>query len=128
MSKQKIGSSTIEILDHSDKVGIALWMAKKRALASIGAAAEANAKKEITKKVYDTPPSPSYHRTGNLRNSISHAEDDDSAYIGTNIKYAPFVELGTSRMNPRPFLRPAASDGQYIAQYKALLKESMENA
>jgi len=129
MSKTKIGSTTLELLDNSDKVLLGLEMAKKRALAAIGAAAEANAKKEITKKVYDTPQSPYYKRTGVLRNSISHAEDDDSAYIGTNVKYAPFVELGTSRgMKPRPYLRPAATDQVYINQYKAILKESMENA
>lgn len=34
---------------------------------------------------------------GTLRNSISHkvAEDEKTVYIGSNIKYAPYVELGT---------------------------------
>lgn len=27
--------------------------------------------------------------TGRLRNSISHADDGESAYIGTNVEYAP---------------------------------------
>ena len=29
------------------------------------------------------------------------------AIIGTNIEYAPYVELGTSKMSARAFLRPA---------------------
>lgn len=35
--------------------------------------------------------------TGNLRNSISHKVDDGEAavYIGTNVFYAPYVELAT---------------------------------
>ena len=35
--------------------------------------------------------------TGNLRNSISHRVDEDelAVYIGTNVSYAPYVELAT---------------------------------
>ena len=48
--------------------------------------------------------------TGNLRNSITHTSDDDTAYIGTNVEYAPYVEYGTSRTKAQPFLKPAAND------------------
>ena len=30
-----------------------------------------------------------------------------SAYVGTNLFYAPYMEFGTRRMAPHPFLRPA---------------------
>ena len=35
--------------------------------------------------------------TGRLRNGISHAvsEDEMAAYVGTNVSYAPYVELAT---------------------------------
>lgn len=50
-------------------------------------------------------------RTGRLRGSITWRPGVDaiSPYIdiGTAVFYAPFVELGTSRMDARPFLRPA---------------------
>lgn len=49
--------------------------------------------------------------TGRLRASITWAlgEDEISPYvdIGSNVHYAPFVELGTSRAPAYPFLRPA---------------------
>jgi HK97 gp10 family phage protein len=47
--------------------------------------------------------------TGRLRASITNQVNpiDSSVIIGTNVKYAPYVEYGTSRMNPQPFLRPA---------------------
>jgi phage gpG-like protein len=49
--------------------------------------------------------------TGRLRGSITWRPgmDELSPYvdIGTNVFYAPFVELGTSRAPAYPFLRPA---------------------
>lgn len=63
--------------------------------------------------------------TGNLRGSITHAVDagDNAVYIGTNVKYAPYVELGTSRQKAQPFLRPAASE--HVAQYRRVLKRAL---
>lgn len=37
-------------------------------------------------------------------------EDDENeftVYVGTNVQYAPYQELGTAKMDARPFLRPA---------------------
>lgn len=63
--------------------------------------------------------------TGNLRGSITHEVDagDDAVYIGTNVDYAPHVELGTSRQKAQPFLRPAASE--HGAQYRQVLKKAL---
>lgn len=63
--------------------------------------------------------------TGNLRGSITHEVDtaDNAVYIGTNVEYAPHVELGTSRQKAQPFLRPAASE--HGAQYRQVLKKSL---
>lgn len=55
-------------------------------------------------------------RTGRLRGSITWrlGEDSEGVYadIGTNVLYGPYVELGTSRMAPRPYLRPALEAGR----------------
>lgn len=61
--------------------------------------------------------------TGTLRRSISHKVVDNMAFIGTNVEYAPYVELGTGSNHiaggspesqyqraARPFLKPAASE------------------
>lgn len=94
---------------------------------AVAAQGEANAKHEITVLVYDTPPSPSYVRTGALRNSIAHkyVSSENTAYIGTNIEYAPYVEFGTSKMRERPFLRNACS--KYTKQYQSILENALKN-
>ena len=95
---------------------------------AIGMAGESNAKYEITKAVYDTPESKSgYVRTGRLRNGITYAVDtaEPAVYIGTNVEYGPFVELGTSKMQARPFLKPAVE--KYAGEYQDLLKQAMSD-
>lgn len=54
-------------------------------------------------------------RTGRLRSSISWALGEDSLSlfvdVGSNVEYAAYVELGTSRAKPYPYLRPALRAG-----------------
>ena len=66
--------------------------------------------------------------TGNLRSSITHevSEGEKAVYIGTNVEYAPYVELGTSRQNAQPFLRPAATE--HGNQYRQVLKDTLGGA
>jgi HK97 gp10 family phage protein len=71
----------------------------KDKLELIGAVIESEAKKNIVDmKAVDT---------GRLLNSITHEVENDTVRIGTNLDYAQFVELGTYKMQPRPFLRMA---------------------
>ena len=53
-------------------------------------------------------------RTGNLRNSISTTTTDVAsvaeAVIGPTADYGAFVEFGTSRQSPQPYLGPAADN------------------
>ena len=80
--------------DNTDEVLSALEKAKKRGLEAIGLTAEGHAKKI-------TPVD-----TGRLqlRNSISHATDDEAAYIGTNTEYAPFVQLNWAHAAAKAFI------------------------
>ena len=58
--------------------------------------------------------------TGRLRNSITHIVDEGTRHviIGTNVEYAPYVELGTRHQKPQPFLKPAAND--HYSTYKGI--------
>ena len=93
-------------------------------LEALGLEAEGNAVTEINLLVYDTPESPNYVRTGRLKGSITHAVGDNEAYIGTNVEYAPYVELGTHKMAARPFLRNAIS--HYTDDYKRIVEEGLK--
>ena len=66
--------------------------------------------------------------TGRLRNSITNAIDteENAVYIGTNVEYGPYVELGTSRRQPHPYLKPAAAD--HADEYRSILKGCLESA
>lgn len=63
--------------------------------------------------------------TGNLRGSITHEVDtgEKAVYIGTNVEYAPYVELGTSRQTAQPFLKPAATE--HGDQYRQVLENAL---
>jgi len=46
--------------------------------------------------------------TGTMRGSIGVEIGVLTATIGPTVDYAPYVEYGTSRMAPQPFMNPAA--------------------
>ena len=111
---------------------------KAKALEMLGLLAEGYAKRLCTVD------------TGRLRNSITHATsafpgavdytdnhgrdfhdakagrtpEQEYVYIGTNVEYGPYVELGTVRTAAKPFLRPAVAD--HIDQFKDVIKKVMK--
>lgn len=68
-------------------------------LPAAGAAVTGETKRIIrAKKIVDT---------GRLRDSIGFNVSGDQVSVGTNVEYSPYIEYGTVRQTPRPFLRPA---------------------
>ena len=55
-------------------------------------------------------------RTGQLRGSIEYEITTDNAYIGTPLQYGAFLELGTNKAAPRPWLKPTLSENQKAIQ------------
>lgn len=125
--------------DYSLEVLSAMQGAAVRALEKCGLTAEGYAKKAAPVD------------TGNLRNNITHDIDTGelTAYIGTNISYAAYVELGTGKYaeggrpaswvyrddegnfhwtagNPaQPFLKPAVAD--HAKTYRNIIEDEMKN-
>lgn len=113
---------------------------------------ETNAVNEVLDVVYGTDEG-WYRRTGALSNSITAVVENDGKMVavGSGLKYAPYVELGTGvyakdgntkaksipwhykdrngnwhttyGMKPRPFLRPAIE--KHIAEYREVLEDAM---
>ena len=100
--------------DNTDEVIAALKNAKKRGLEAIGLTAEGHAKKE-------TPVD-----TGRLRNSISHSTDGEAEYIGTNVEYAPYVELGARGRPGVHMLKRSATE--HTDEYKRIMEDALKNA
>ena len=64
--------------------------------------------------------------TGRMRASITHqVSGSEAVVIGTNVEYAPYVELGTKRMKARPFIRPAVEG--HTPEYKAILEQQLRS-
>lgn len=94
--------------DNREAIADAIDRALVAALEEVGLAAEGYAKRACPVD------------TGRLRNSITHIVDEGTRHvvIGTNVEYAPCVELGTRRQRPQPFLKPAAND--HYSTYKGI--------
>ncbi len=79
-------SATVKIVENNKElIKKMLPTAVEAGLETVGLVAVAHA------KVYETAVD-----TGRLRNSITHQvnKDKKEVYIGTNVEYAPYVELG----------------------------------
>lgn len=130
----------VEIIDNSDEILERFRGAVLRALERCGQQAEGYAMDKCPEK------------TGNLKNSITHKVDpaEKTAYVGTDVEYGPYVELGTGRyyeggrqdpwkyqgdegnwhtasgQEAQPFLKPAVAD--HKRTYRNIIRDEMENA
>lgn len=107
-------SGLVEIRqDNREAIADAIDRALVAALEEVGLVAEGYAKRACPVD------------TGRLRNSITHIVDEGTRHvvIGTNVEYAPYVELGTRRQKPQPFLKPAAND--HTSTYKGIFRKHL---
>ena len=70
-------------------------------------------------------------KSGSMKGGYSSGtvgeSDDMTAYIGTNVEYASYVEYGTSRRpTPHPFLKPAVEN--HTNEYKKIFEEYLKRA
>lgn len=122
MSKQLSLTSihvSVTITDNSPEVLAALENAKQRALFSIGENAASHAAEYIVQaKRVDT---------GRMLNSMSHVEGDGYTDVGSDVEYAIYHEIGTSRgISPVRMITRACT--QHSEEYKNIVIESLRNA
>lgn len=65
-------------------------------------------------------------RTSRLKNSIAHDYSVQAkvAAVGTNVEYAPYVELGARGRDPKYFLK--GSIDNHINEYKFIFENEMK--
>lgn len=85
---------SVQFTDNSAQALSELSRAKARTLEIIGLKAEGYAKKLCPVGTVESTGIKGY-RGGTLRNSITHTVDGDTVAVGSNVEYAPYVELGT---------------------------------
>lgn len=134
-----------EVVSHRQEAIDAKDEAVRRAMIQIGMAAETYAKLLCP---VGTPESTGIegYIGGTLRGSITYATEEqhssgqapakgsdykmlatpekERVYIGTNVEYAIYVEMGYLRKEPRPYLKPAISNN--AAEYKSILERELK--
>ena len=75
----------------------------QKGLEKVGRIVEKQAGENVSKTGNEHP----QIKTGNLLGSITHETGEGEVVIGTNVKYGKYLEHGTSRMPPYPWLFPA---------------------
>ena len=137
----------IEISENNiPKALEALEEATELALTAVGIKAEKYAKARCPVGTVESTGKKGY-RGGTLRNSITFIVEGDDLSVGSNVEYAPYVELGTGPyfqtppeweefgtgrgsgagsvyVKPRPFLRPAIED--HLDEYNRIIKDELD--
>lgn len=135
----------VKFTDNTRAALSALNTQKRKALEAIGQAAEGYAAMLCPVGTVESTGIPGY-RGGTLRQSITHEVDGDTVRIGSNVEYAPYVELGTgpyfepppswetfesergsgvgrAYVKPRPYLRPAIEE--HLSEYKNIIQTEL---
>ena len=104
----------LHLIDNSDVIKNALPEQIEIALEAVGLQAEGYAKLKCPVD------------TGRLRNSITHAtvKKENAVYIGTNVEYAPYVEMGTVKQKAQPYLAPAVTE--HVPEYKTIAEHFLK--
>ena len=137
--------------DNSGEVLRELERITAKTLEELGLTGETYAKLNAPVGTPESTGVEGYGPGGTLRNSIAHASKDGVAYVGSDIYYACYVELGTGihadegkgrktpwvwidkngkphktyGMKPRHFLKKAVQDHQ--REYKAIIENNLKN-
>ena len=104
----------LRLIDNSDVIKNTLPEQIEIALEAVGLQAEGYAKLKCPVD------------TSRLRNSITHAtvKREKAVYIGTNVEYAPYVEMGTVKQKAQPYLAPAVTE--HVPEYKAIAEHFLK--
>lgn len=143
MAKNGSNMNSVRIEDNTELFLREMLDAKTRALERIGFQAEGYAQDLAPSSIESGG---SFH-IPNLKQSITHKVVGDAVYIGTNIEYAAYVELGTGKYYPggrptpwtykddegewhytagqraQPYLKPAAEDHKQT--YRNIIKNEL---
>jgi HK97 gp10 family phage protein len=76
------------------------------------------------------PNTPPHTDTGQLRKSIKFNYKEDTGQVGSNLKYAAWLEFGTVDMAPRPWLSTAVENvSERVAEiFDRWMKKSIDEA
>lgn len=99
---------------------------KGAAISSYTGSSTHGSNKNTVKRGIAGKPAPPPHEGSYSGTAPKDSGGKYSVYVGTNVEYAQYVELGTSRMSPQPYLKPAITE--HTKEYMDILKEYLDAA
>jgi len=145
-----VKTMNMSVKDNTQEFKNQSTAAMQKALEEIGIKVEKYAKALCPVGTSESTGTPGY-RGGTLRRSITHevvmeSETKGAMYAGSNVEYAPYVELGTgpyftpppewetfkstkgsgvgaAYVHARPFLKPAIQD--HMSTYQSIIKNNL---
>ena len=144
------GGTTVVFSDNSKEILESLESAATKILTIIGLKAEGYAKKKCPVGTVESTGKKGY-RGGTLRNSITFRVNakgkEKTLEVGSNVEYAPYVELGTgphfvpppewerfeaekgkgvgkAYVKPRPYIRPAIEE--HVDEYQRITERELK--
>lgn len=133
--------------NNIDKILSAAGMACERALTAIGIKAQNYATNLAPVGTPESTGKKGY-RGGTLKQSITYEANNEVVMVGSNVEYAPYVELGTGPnfvappeweefdvppakgighgyVRSRPFIKPAIAD--HLKEYEEIIKNELSH-
>jgi len=143
--------TNVEFTDNSNQVIEEMQRKAKIALEAVGIQAEGHCKQELsnTPKRIDTgllrnsithalggeaPAKASYRADKPKKNGETPSgsysgsapkKKDPVVYVGTNVEYAPYVEMGTTRMAPNHFIKNGVT--RNLDEYRRIIEQYMKS-
>ena len=141
---------SVKFTDNSAAVKAQFEKNIAKTLVQMGLHWQRRATDEANRMIYETPESPTYKRTNRYKASLSFITPDfnsgknpaassdesrpsdvlhgqapkDTAVVGSNVEYAPDIEMGTSRMAARPVVGNAVLN--YQDEYREIITKTMK--
>ena len=108
-TQRKINAAAILVTSHAKKL-ISVPGTGERRGGNVTPTRSGSRARRIYGAFPSAPGEPPHKQTGRLRGSVTWEPGKLRARVGTNVKYGRYLELGSGRLKPRPWLKRSLAE------------------